>query len=466
MISLGWGFMEITEYSPTYTVISLIHTLQTLILGLNQDMEKLLNGPYHASRIAYLAPVAVEHLDLLSKKILVRLHAFGHSTRERLLNMDRILNDLEQRYSQFEGLPLSAKVSFFLLLVPSFSSLSLPVRERLRATLSVLEQKYAELEELALDCDSAKTGGSILRGMECSVEQVEDKLEEVRRAAAKGAERLLTLNELPVEWQHNKHILTGYRFLCSPWDCIRSIFYIHNESGNIWTHLVALAFFTYVGIFELSSSEFSNVWVDRFVVGVFMAAVAKCFVCSIMYHTFMHIAHLKIARYCLCLDYIGISVSICASILVIEYYGFYCNPLIRFSYMLGTGILGIISIVCPCFPQFNNRIGESHRHAFFIAHFCTLFIPIFHLMYVQGVMKTLGWLATGFSAFEMFGLGVIILAVRWPERWLPGKFDFVLHSHQLWHLCVWAGMYLNYLAVMEMHRARFDFACPNGATLQ
>ena len=38
-------------------------------------------------------------------------------------------------------------------------------------------------------------------------------------------------------------ILTGYRPMNQPWKFyIRSLFWIHNETGNIWTHLLAPLF--------------------------------------------------------------------------------------------------------------------------------------------------------------------------------------------------------------------------------
>ena len=36
-------------------------------------------------------------------------------------------------------------------------------------------------------------------------------------------------------------------------------------------------------------------------------------------------------------------------------------------------------------------------------------------------------------------LGPLVYATRIPERWLPGKFDFAGHSHQLFHILVVAG---------------------------
>lgn len=44
-----------------------------------------------------------------------------------------------------------------------------------------------------------------------------------------------------------------------------------------------------------------------------------------------------------------------------------------------------------------------------------------------------------------YAAGVVVYAARVPERWLPGGFDLVGHSHQLFHLLVIAGAYTHYL---------------------
>lgn len=48
--------------------------------------------------------------------------------------------------------------------------------------------------------------------------------------------RLLDWANSPPHLQFNKYVLTGYRPISSVQDCIRSLFYLHNELGNIYTH--------------------------------------------------------------------------------------------------------------------------------------------------------------------------------------------------------------------------------------
>lgn len=51
-----------------------------------------------------------------------------------------------------------------------------------------------------------------------------------------GGPRLLDWASSPPHLQFNKFVLTGYRPASSGSGCLRSLFYLHNELGNIYTH--------------------------------------------------------------------------------------------------------------------------------------------------------------------------------------------------------------------------------------
>lgn len=51
-----------------------------------------------------------------------------------------------------------------------------------------------------------------------------------------GGPRLLDWASSPPHLQFNRFVLTGYRPVSSGPGCLRSLFYLHNELGNIYTH--------------------------------------------------------------------------------------------------------------------------------------------------------------------------------------------------------------------------------------
>lgn len=48
--------------------------------------------------------------------------------------------------------------------------------------------------------------------------------------------KLLDFKNSPPHLQFNRYVLTGYRPASTCTGCLRSLFYLHNESGNIYTH--------------------------------------------------------------------------------------------------------------------------------------------------------------------------------------------------------------------------------------
>ncbi len=47
----------------------------------------------------------------------------------------------------------------------------------------------------------------------------------------------------------NEDILTGYRVgFTDNWLCFKSLFMYHNESGNVWSHMLGALLFVWFGI--------------------------------------------------------------------------------------------------------------------------------------------------------------------------------------------------------------------------
>eukprot|EP00879_Flechtneria_rotunda_P020563 GHRR01021637.1.p1 GENE.GHRR01021637.1~~GHRR01021637.1.p1 ORF type:complete len:216 (+),score=49.99 GHRR01021637.1:118-765(+) len=57
---------------------------------------------------------------------------------------------------------------------------------------------------------------------------------------------LESFENLPDYLRDNEYIVGSYRPEQSAWDSIRTIFSLHNETGNVWTHI--LGFFLFLGL--------------------------------------------------------------------------------------------------------------------------------------------------------------------------------------------------------------------------
>jgi hypothetical protein len=56
--------------------------------------------------------------------------------------------------------------------------------------------------------------------------------------AHKGLPRLSSFSDLPDYLRDNEFIVDFYRPTSSPWDSLRTLWRLHNETGNVWTHLI------------------------------------------------------------------------------------------------------------------------------------------------------------------------------------------------------------------------------------
>src|SRR3954447_17051881 len=88
-------------------------------------------------------------------------------------------------------------------------------------------------------------------------------------------------------------------------------------------------------------------------------------VCSVMYHTFIHCAHIPVMKCAATFDYIGISLLITASILITEYYSFYCSTSLSVFYITFTSLSGLIPIACSMFPWFDTKQFRLFRVVLF-----------------------------------------------------------------------------------------------------
>lgn len=152
-----------------------------------------------------------------------------------------------------------------------------------------------------------------------------DEAARIYHAAVEGGRRrLLSYDELPEGWKNNQHILSGYRFIgIDRWGAIlRSAFQFHNETINIHSHFFGFLSLVYISIFILPSSPAfateDTHWGDKGIFILFVAAGMKCLLCSTAWHLLSGCATGGWHRGAACVDYVGISGLIAASVMGME----------------------------------------------------------------------------------------------------------------------------------------------------
>ncbi|KAK1275267.1 hypothetical protein QJS04_geneDACA001720 [Acorus gramineus] len=147
------------------------------------------------------------------------------------------------------------------------------------------------------------------------------------------------------------------------------------------------------------------------------------------------------------LDYAGISALIVTSFYPLVYYSFMCHPFFRNLYIGFITSFGVTIVLVLLVPIFQTPEFRLVRAGLFFCMGVSGLVPILHKLIMfcdrPEALESTGYeLLMGF----LYGVGVVIYATRVPERWLPGKFDLVGHSHQWFHVLVIAGAYAHYHA--------------------
>ncbi|KAJ1673373.1 hypothetical protein EV182_005365, partial [Spiromyces aspiralis] len=193
--------------------------------------------------------------------------------------------------------------------------------------------------------------------------------------------RTLSWDEIPLWMRDNIFIRTGYRIpTASYFGCIHSLTYLHNESGNVWSHLlgsltfVFLLFATYLYVFPDIKTL---AWSDVTVTCIFLVGAVTCMMFSACFHLFScHSEDVQLAwNRC---DYLGIVLLIVGSCIPTIYYAFHCNNLVRLFHISVITLLGVGTAIMTVNPAFSASEWRVTRAATFFGLGFSGIIPLFH----------------------------------------------------------------------------------------
>ncbi|GLH15686.1 ADIPOR-like receptor [Gryllus bimaculatus] len=271
--------------------------------------------------------------------------------------------------------------------------------------------------------------------------------------------RLCCYNSLPAWMQDNDFVIGGYRPPTpSFYACFKSIFKLHTETANIWTHLLACIAFIAMAIHFLSQTSEVLELPEKVVFSTFFLGAILCFGLSSAYHI-LHCHSECIGRLFSKLDYCGIALLIIGSFVPWLYYSFYCQFHLTVIYLSIVVIFGITSIVVSLWEKFSEPRFRPLRAGLFLAFGLSGLIPAVHYAIKEGWMNavshaSLHWL---FIMGGLYVVGALIYAWRVPERFFPGMCDIWFQSHQIFHVFVIAGAIVHYHGISEMAMYRLTY---------
>ncbi|PQE28183.1 hemolysin III family channel protein [Rutstroemia sp. NJR-2017a WRK4] len=276
---------------------------------------------------------------------------------------------------------------------------------------------------------------------------VSETLTETAKIIEGKIESALTVlwDDLPSWQQDNQYIHSGYRPASGSFQkSFASLGYLHNETVNIFSHLIGALVFTLSGglLYTTIKPRYDTAEkADILAFSCFFAGAALCLGISGTYHTISNHSPV-VAKFGNKLDYLGIVFLITGSNIPSLYYGFYCHPHLFEFYVTITSVLAGVCAVVVMLERFRTPAWRPYRAGVFVA-----------LALAGAVIPTLqGVEMNGFTAMRermgltwvllegfLYVLGASLYAARWPERSSPGSYDIFGSSHQIFHMLVLAA---------------------------
>nr|KAF6399539.1 adiponectin receptor 1 [Molossus molossus] len=192
-----------------------------------------------------------------------------------------------------------------------------------------------------------------------------EKMEEFVYKVWEGRWRVIPYDVLPDWLKDNDYLLHGHRPpMPSFRACFKSIFRIHTETGNIWTHLLGFVLFLFLGILTMlrPNMYFMAPLQEKVVFGMFFLGAVLCLSFSWLFHT-VYCHSEKVSRTFSKLDYSGIALLIMGSFVPWLYYSFYCSPQPRLIYLSIICVLGISAIIVAQWDRFATPKHRQTRAA-------------------------------------------------------------------------------------------------------
>jgi adiponectin receptor len=290
------------------------------------------------------------------------------------------------------------------------------------------------------------------------------------RPRARHATRIKTVayHEAPEYLRDNEYLVHGYRPTLSFSDCFHSIFYKTNETFNIHTHLWGAVIFGALTCYALFFHTWPHDHIEhRIVFAIFLGCAALCCAFSTAFHVWGAMSE-RVNFQLLKFDYTGISLLISASILIVVYYLFYCNPFWRTIYCSQIALIMTAGVGFSSWDRFYAVDFRKGRALLFTSMAASGIVPAIHFSVAVGMhdIHQVGAIVPFVLMMMTYLVGVIIYASRVPERWRPGYFDTCFHSHTYMHVCVLVAACFHLIGSVRLYEYmgnRDQFSCSKSA---
>ncbi|CAH1228592.1 PAQR3 [Branchiostoma lanceolatum] len=257
-------------------------------------------------------------------------------------------------------------------------------------------------------------------------------------------------DELPV-WKKIymcPHVVSGYLTDLSTLQCLKSTYKLTNETGNVLTHVVPAMAFLILALYDhhVTIPGRHGDDMDYVISAIYFTSCQVVLLFSTTYHIFTPHRCRSVFTLGLGLDLFGIVVTILSVLSTFVAYCFKCSMFWQMFYQCLCVAMVIPYAAMFLHPKYrfhwvrpeNRLIGIGPPLA--IVSFAFI-AQSYH--YHGGWTSDTAWIYPArcfrnggiyIAAFVLFHIKNI------PQVWFPGRFDYVGHGHQWWHMAVVLGL--------------------------
>lgn len=238
------------------------------------------------------------------------------------------------------------------------------------------------------------------------------------------------------------YILRGYRDpRSSACQCIFSMFKATNETLNFWTHFLPFLYFSWQLVYLNQRMDFFGAdapYTQPLL--AFMVCVCLFPLMSAVAHTFNTMSD-EARHICFFFDYAALSIYSLGAAMAYKSYAFPLELLgstFAKLYIPVATLNAVMSLILSCQTRFMQN-GLRKKLMRFFAFAWPYVWDTLPIMYRLLVCNTEACQAGGtffhWRQFVFAFSAAFLYTSHMPERFSPGSFDIIGHSHQLFHVC-------------------------------
>ncbi|KAJ2899989.1 ADIPOR-like receptor [Zalerion maritima] len=251
---------------------------------------------------------------------------------------------------------------------------------------------------------------------------------------------------------------------CSVKECFYSWTYLHNETINIYSHLLGAVLYLSLPVIMFVTSIPPR-WhiatrLDILACSSYFLGVGTCFVLSTAFHT-LHPHSSPLYHFLISLDILGILALMSSATFPLLHFSFPCHPVPQAMYFILSLLLSLTCALFISLPKLRGpELGPLRAVLFSSFALASFVVPLLHAIWILADAGGTGeawdrmalpWVA-GLAGCNALAVGVY--GMKFPERYYPRTFDIFGASHQLMHIFVLFAALSYTVGVFRM----FDFA--------